>query len=485
MNEKYYNSSNKFSWKGILVMFLTFLVVGTGLSWVYLWINRVCPSIYLCIFAAIGFGALVGLIARLVVKGFKIRSVKAVLIGSVIGLLCMNYLKWAIYDYYDYVQIEEQLEEYVDETGYFDDMKKEYAYTYYEMDYDFDETEYTFEENWEYLTENNAYEYLVLMDDYYPDYNVFSYYTDEEIEDAKSQTLYEFYSYDILLGTTKEECQKNLAKAKEMTAYEFYYNYREIEEAGSVGFEVPSLIDIITDPGMLWGDIKDIAEEGRWSFTSTSSSGYSSGTTTKETDVVKGGMLWLIWGCELVILCLLGLLIPIGQAKKIFIESDDNWAKTYDNNAFTFGPVSKSQAKAMLEQTPDNIANMMPVRAQDIPRGRPYTKMTLSHSEDFLECYINVLQMTYNAKNHNYVSSNMITGLRMRPKHTGMLFTMFGLQVPGRVASDPEFMDWDRMRAAQLDAMREAQAAQQPQMQSVDSGFDANAYEQWKNGNNF
>ena len=73
----------------------------------------------------------------------------------------------------------------------------------------------------------------------------------------------------------------------------------------------------------------------------------------------------------------------------------------------------------------------------------------------------------------------------MRAKQTGMLFTMFGHRVPGRVASDPEFMDWDRMRAAQLDAMREAQAAQQPQMQSVDSGFDANAYEQWKNGNNF
>ncbi len=472
MNEKYYNSSNKFSWKGLIVMFLTYLVIGGGLSWVYLWINRVCPSIYLCMLAAIGLALAVGFIARLVVKLFKIRSFKAVLIGAIIGLVCMNYLKWAIYDYYDYVQMEEQIGEYVEENGYIKEMKSETAYTYFGMVYDFDETEYTFDENWEYLISSNAYEYLEMYDAYDPSANIFSYYTDEEIEASKSQTLYELYEYDDLLGKTKEECKANLEKAKELNAYEYYYHFRQLEEVGEYGFEVPSLIDIITDPAMLWGDIKDIGEEGRWSMTSTDS---SSSTISNDSETVNGGMLWFIWIGELAIICVLGIIIPIGQSKKIFIESDDNWAKTYDKNAFTFGPTSKAQAKAMLEQTPDNIVNMMPVRAHDIPRGRPYTKMTLSHSEDFMECYLNVLNMSYNAKNGGYVASNMITGLRIKPKHTGMLFTMFGLEVPGSVASDPEFIEWDRFRVSQMQAMQEAQA-QAMQQPKIDNTSDSNSF---------
>lgn len=460
MNEKYYQSSNKFSWKGIVVMLLTYLVVGTGLSWVYLWINRVCPSIYLCVFAAVGLAAAVDFIARLVIKVFKLRSVMAVLIGAVVGLAGMHYLKWAIYDYYDYVQIDEQIADYIDDNDYelYADMKKEIAYTYFEMNYDFDESEYTFDENWQFVTETNAYDYYSYYDqmsgtEYLKDFSA------AEQAKMKTQTLYEFFSYDTLLGKTKEECQKNLAKAREMTAYEYYYDYLGNDKNEAYEFEVPSFMDIVTDPGLLWSDIKDIAEEGRWSMSSSSSSSSSSSTYTND-EVVKGGMLWFIWIMEFLLISITAIVIPIGKAKEIFIEKDDKWANTYDGNRFTFVGMSKAQVKAMLEQTPDNIANMMIVRPQDVPMGRPYLKMTLSHSDDFTESYLNVLTMSYNAKSRNYVSSDMLKGLKIRPKHVGMLFTMFGLSVPAAVAADQEFIEWDRYRLAQSQAMMNVSAPQ-------------------------
>lgn len=488
MEEKYYKPSGRFSWKGIILMFLTYLVVGTGLSWVYLWINRISPSIYLCLFAAIGFGAAVGLIARLCVKIFKVRSVKAVLIGAVAGLICMNYIKWAIYDYYDYKQIAEEYEDYIAENSYVNsvisEMKSEKAYTYYEMDFDFDETNYTFDENYDYLVTTNAYEYIVAYDEAYgTDY--LGEYSASEIEDLKTQTLYEFFSYDTLLGTTKEECKKNLEKAKDMSAYEFYYEYRKIEDDFSV--EIPSFFEILADPGMLWEDIKQINKEGRWSVSSSSSSS-SYTSSSSSSSVVKGGMLWFIWIGELVIITLIAFFIPYGQSKKIFIEMDDDWAKTTDGNKFLFAPMSKSQVKAMLEQTPDNLANMPIIRAQDIPQGRPYTKMTLEHSQDYTEAYLNVLSMTYNVKNKNYVSSNMIKGFRLRPKHVGMLFTMFGAEVPARVAVDSEFIDWDRNRMERINAMASQQYAQQQYapnqpvyaVSDNDENFDQAAYEAWR-----
>lgn len=486
MNEQYYKPSGRFSWKGIILMFLTYLVVGTALSWVYLWINRVSPSIYLCLFAAIGFGTAVGVIARLCVKLLKVRNVKAVLIGAVAGLVCMNYVKWAMYDYYDYKQIAEDYEEYISENAYIsntiNEMKSEKAYAYYEMNYDFDETSYTFDENYDYLVTTIAYDYLASYDKNYGT-NYIGEYTSSEIEELKSMTVYELFNYDVLLGTSKEECKKNLEKAKSMSAYEFYYEYREIEEGYSV--EIPSMFEILTDPGMLWEDIKQINKEGRWSISSSSSSSSSYSSPSSSSSVVKGGMLWFIWIGELVIITLIAFFIPYGQSKKVFIEMDNNWAKSTDGNRFTFSPLSKSQVKAMLEQSPDNIVNMMMIRPSDIPVGRPYMKMTLDHSEDYTEAYLNVLSMTYNAKNRNYVSSNILTGLRLRPKHTGMLFTMFGMPVPSRVAADGEFYEWDRARNERMQSMTAQQVAPQPSSYVApnrDVEYDEAAYEAWRAG---
>lgn len=459
MNEQYYKPSGRFSWKGIILMFLTYLVVGTALSWVYLWINRVSPSIYLCLFAAIGFGTAVGVIARLCVKLLKVRNVKAVLIGAVAGLVCMNVIKWAMYVHYDYLTYR---------LG--DDAKTTNAYEYLDFDTFFEVSNP--EIKYELLNEYNAYEWLSQYDAI-----AINRLSEEEIETLKSQSLYQFYGFDKLLGKDYATFSENLEASKSMKAYEYLTEQVDY---------VPSIVHLVTHPTELWDEIKVINEYGRWSVSSSPSSSSSSyASSSSSGSVVKGGMLWFIWIGELVIITLIAFFIPYGQSKKVFIEMDNNWAKSTDGNRFTFSPLSKSQVKAMLEQSPDNIVNMMMIRPSDIPVGRPYMKMTLDHSEDYTEAYLNVLSMTYNAKNRNYVSSNILTGLRLRPKHTGMLFTMFGMPVPSRVAADGEFYEWDRARNERIQSMTAQQVAPQPSSYVApnrDVEYDEAAYEAWRAG---
>ncbi len=459
MNEQYYKPSGRFSWKGIILMFLTYLVVGTALSWVYLWINRVSPSIYLCLFAAIGFGTAVGVIARLCVKLLKVRNVKAVLIGAVAGLVCMNVIKWAMYVHYDYLTYR---------LG--DDAKTTNAYEYLDFDTLFEVSNP--EIKYELLNEYNAYEWLSQYDAI-----AINRFSEEEIETLKSQSLYQYYGFDKLLGKDYETFSENLEASKSMKAYEYLTEQVDY---------VPSIVHLVTHPTELWDEIKVINEYGRWSVSSSPSSSSSSyASSSSSGSVVKGGMLWFIWIGELVIITLIAFFIPYGQSKKVFIEMDNNWAKSTDGNRFTFSPLSKSQVKAMLEQSPDNIVNMMMIRPSDIPVGRPYMKMTLDHSEDYTEAYLNVLSMTYNAKNRNYVSSNILTGLRLRPKHTGMLFTMFGMPVPSRVAADGEFYEWDRARNERMQSMTAQQVAPQPSSYVApnrDVEYDEAAYEAWRAG---
>lgn len=113
----------------------------------------------------------------------------------------------------------------------YDAMSGKKAYEYFGMNYDFDTSSYTFDENWAYVNETTAYEYL----SYYDTTMGTSYlkdYTAEELDSFKKQKLYDYFGYDILLGETKEECRKNLEKAKELSAAEYYYKYRGMATMG-------------------------------------------------------------------------------------------------------------------------------------------------------------------------------------------------------------------------------------------------------------
>lgn len=459
MYDKYYRPSKRFSAVGLIILVVCYIVLGTALAWVYLWINRKCTIVILNVFAALGYGALMGFVGKMIVKKAKLRNPLVVLIGLLIGILGMTYLKWAMYDYYDYKMIADQYDEYTD-SDIKSDMRSEKAYTLFEMDYDFEEdADYTFDDNWDIL-QNNAYDYMNLLC-LAGNTTLEEQFSESQIDEMKDCTVYEWYYYDVLLGDTKEECKKNLEKAKELDGVD-YIEYMGLDMDDFIAeyygsYTVPSFMEVIAHPGDLWADIKQINEEGRWSYTSSPSS-YSS--TTSNSEPVKGVMLWIVWIAELFIINSFALAIAYAQSKEIFIEQDNDWAQTYDGNRLTFNPMNGNQLKTMLEMSGDSVTSLVPVAATSLG-GRPYLKLTFSHARDFSEVYLNAYSMTYNHKNRNYVSSKIFKGMKITPKQAGILMSMFNIPPQGKIASDPEFVEWQRSGGAYGGVQQTSTAPQQ------------------------
>ena len=101
MNEKTYKPSNKFSFPAFLLLILAVAVVGSLLSIPYLKINKINPIVYLSILIVVAFGFLLGLVANLLIKKFKIRNPMVVVLAVLIGGLMFTYFKWSLYDYWD------------------------------------------------------------------------------------------------------------------------------------------------------------------------------------------------------------------------------------------------------------------------------------------------------------------------------------------------------------------------------------------------
>lgn len=102
MSEKYYKPSNNFSFVGFILLILSTAIVGSLISFVYLKINEICPSVYLCVFLAIGYGLVLGFIATKLCAVFKMRNPSIAIIAMIVGCLIFTYVKWSIYDYNDW-----------------------------------------------------------------------------------------------------------------------------------------------------------------------------------------------------------------------------------------------------------------------------------------------------------------------------------------------------------------------------------------------
>lgn len=76
MYDKYYKPSNRFSWAGLVVLVLVILLVGSGLSWLYLLLNRKCTVAILNVLAAFALGAVVGLAGGFVVKNSSSEALR-------------------------------------------------------------------------------------------------------------------------------------------------------------------------------------------------------------------------------------------------------------------------------------------------------------------------------------------------------------------------------------------------------------------------
>ena len=359
--KKVYKPSNKFSLIGVIVLALAVLVSGSIISVVYLKINQINPIVYLSILLTVGVGLLIGFVAKLVIKAFKIRSVIATIVAVVIGFAGFTYFKWALYDYNDYKMIAKDLCEAEDVS---------------------------------------SDEYKEIVDD-----------TTKDIEDI-------YGGYNEFFGDILEDGTYTV----KMAFYEMPV------------FKV-SLTKILTNPKILFGDIKTINEDGRWSYSSSRSS-----LSDDDASLVKGPLLAIIWLAEIAIILIFVLITVIEAVKYSFIEKENKYAEKLEN-CFVFMPFN---AKSVVNGILENPAELLNIQALEYcPVGGDFVCGTVYHSTDFTECYLSLdlHQITQNGKKQAHKKLALIKYLDISGQLTNDLFNHCHLSAPMSVSSETTSFD--------------------------------------------
>ena len=92
----YYKSSNNVTPVGLIVLLLATFVVGSLLSFAYLYAVQAVKMIYFRILL-LSLGVLSGVIGALICKLTKVRNRALAIIVSIIGVVAFNYVKWAAF----------------------------------------------------------------------------------------------------------------------------------------------------------------------------------------------------------------------------------------------------------------------------------------------------------------------------------------------------------------------------------------------------
>lgn len=412
---QFYKSKKSFMPLGMLAIALAVGVSGSLVSFLYLKINQVCPSIYLCILCAFGFGALMGGIAYFLISVMKIRSKASAIVGIILGCIIFTIFKWALYVQWDY------------EKYYYEPLKDEEAFRYFEFEYDFSNDDGTLMSDKDinnkidemknktaadYLGESGIEQYIS-----YSKESGVDYFTKSELEGMSSfDFFYDGYvDENDIVGSIKE--------AYKMDAFEYYYEYLEAEDIKDVKF-------LLTHPGDFFDSIKSINEYGRWTIGSSRSS-YSSinGNSTTKNDNVKGIMLWIVWLGELLFICIPAVVIAANRADKPFIESEKAWAKLNDSDGLMLrAPAIPNSAAVAVKANPDAIFTYehLPVR----PGNAGFLKAEIYHSRNYDENYINLVLRSYNPKNRNYNSNILVKYLAVDKTFVYKLFKHCNQDVP-------------------------------------------------------
>lgn len=366
---------------GILAIALAVGVAGSLLSFVYLKINEISPSAYLCIALALLFGCAMGYIAYVLIKAMKIHSKSSALIGVIIGCLIFTIFKWALYAKWD---TEKYYWEYYAQD---DDDYSVSAFAYTEFMYDF------CDEDGELLSDKQLKKAVKDLQktstyDYYEDYyeggvnqyivDYYSYYKETlSKEDLKNTSAFDnFYKYFVIPG--KEiECIKN---AYDMDNEEYFGEYLPSEH---------SVMSYIAHPSDFWNKIKDVNEVGRWTINNYSSSYYSA-TGAKQNDNYKGVILWIVWIGEIFFICLPAIIITCNRAKMPFIESENEWATKNASDGFLLkAPVNPNTVGKMFQANPNSIFQYEHLLSR--PAGQTqYISVELYHSKFYDECYMSL-----------------------------------------------------------------------------------------------
>lgn len=415
---QFYKSKKAFMPLGMLAIALAVGVSGSLVSFLYLKINQICPSIYLCILCAFGFGALMGGIAYFFISVMKIRSKASAIVGIILGCIIFTIFKWALYVQWDY------------EKYYYEPLQDEKAFSYFEFEYDF------LNDDGSLMSDEDIEEMVEAMQHITADYYMELTYeggTDQYIIDMKKDSgktftkseLEGMSSFDFFYDgyVDEDDIVGSIKAAYKMDAYEYYYEYLKAEDIKDVKF-------LIAHPKDFIDSIKDINEYGRWSI-SNSSSSYSSinGASTTKNDNVKGVMLWIVWLGELLLICIPAVVIAANRADKPFIESEKAWAKLNDSDGLMFrAPAIPNSAAVAVKANPDAIFTYehLPVR----PGNAGFLKAEIYHSRNYDENYLNLVLRSYNPKNRNYNSSVLVKYLAVDKTFVYKLFKHCVQDVP-------------------------------------------------------
>ena len=93
----YYRHSGKFSPIGVLVAVVFGLLVGLPCAWLYAYLIRWNPIVYISILASLGFGGVIGYVVDTRLKSHKCRNVVTAGLASFIPALVAYYVSWGVW----------------------------------------------------------------------------------------------------------------------------------------------------------------------------------------------------------------------------------------------------------------------------------------------------------------------------------------------------------------------------------------------------
>lgn len=403
--------------KGIMPLGLLAIAVAVGiagclLSFVYLKINEVCPSVYLCILIAFGFGAAMGGIAYFLIKVMKIRSKTTALLGVLIGCLVFTVFKWALYVQWDNEKIFKKIPS-----------AWEYCEFYCDFTYDGNVTSEPVEEEVvEYvisaMKEMTATEYL---EEYYvggtsayikdiKEYNGTT-VTEKELEKVDSFTW--FYGDFVKKGKEAE----SILNSYEMDTDE-YFEY--------IG-KYPDVLYLITHPAEFFDNIKFINGYGRWTVGSSSSS--ITNANSGKNNNVKGIMLWIVWIGEIFVICIPAIVIACKRAEKPFIEFENEWATLNESDGFMLkAPTVPAAAATAFKGNPECIFTYEHLLAR--PGNAPYVKLKLYHSKQYDENYASLCLYTFVPKNKKHAEKDLVKYVTVSKDFVYRFFQHCGQHIP-------------------------------------------------------
>lgn len=408
-----YKPSNTFSFLGFILMFISMLISGALLSWLYVILQAVIPFVYLCILITIGFSAAIGAIGALFVKIYKIRHPGLAITATLIAMLFVYLFHWCIY-------VAKDCDKHI-----YTPMKEENAAEYF---LGVSESEVYSVESSELAGGLMAYFKATKV-------NTLGFTSAERSYfNAKQQDMYdsgasiwEFYDYDKTFGTTLSEVAQSLTAMRGMNAYDFYINYRKQPEH-TIGY-------LLVHPSDLWSDIKDINSVGRWTMRSSRSALLNNRSTTNNN--INGIMLWITWFGEMLLMFIPAIAVISSKAKAPFIEQDNDWAVT-DKTKYVFSFVDpypgqsngEKQFKAIFLNDIDSLFTLQPLTPQMGSLNTYYT-VKYCHSKFYTENYITVTHTKVtNARNNQKASTDVVKNIKVDADYIATLHAMFGYPVP-------------------------------------------------------